>query len=72
MKRKRMSEAIYDCTGGTCGKKLMIKFISAMQFWAYSKNSLVTKREENSRSHPEHGRKDSLRWQYLEGYLPGR
>ena len=25
----------------------------------YTKDSLVTKREENTRSHPEHGRKDS-------------
>ena len=35
-------------------------------------NSSVTNREENTRSHPEHGRKDSLRQKYLEGHLPGR
>ena len=34
-----------------------------------TKAFLVTKREENTRSHPEHGRKDSLRWKYLEGHL---
>ncbi len=28
---------------------------------ARAKDLLVTKREENTRSHPEHGRKDSLR-----------
>ena len=33
---------------------------------------LVTKREENTRSHPEHGRKDSLRRKYLEGHFLGR
>ena len=33
------------------------------------KSFSVTKREENTRSHPEHGRKDLLRRKYLEGHL---
>ena len=39
------------------------KLIIIMQLWMRSsewkQNSLVTKREENTRTHPEHGRKDS-------------
>ena len=44
------------------GKLMKAKFIIIMQFWvcaARMKNSSVTKREETTRSHPEHGRKDS-------------
>ena len=41
------------------------KFIILMQLSGYSKSQLkdllVTKSEENTRSHPEHGRKDSPR-----------
>ena len=37
-----------------------------------TKNLSVTKSEENTRSHPEHGRKDSHRWKYLAGHRLGR
>ena len=40
------------------------------EYWL--KDLLVTKSEENTRSHPEHGRKDSPRWQYSAGHRPGR
>ena len=43
--------------------KMIAKLIFIVQFprcIARKQNSSVTKREETTRSHPEHGRKDSL------------